>query len=324
MTSAKGLPPLPLAELQKTMSLDLDLFICSASFESRSLSAPKSLMPEKVKKVFMMRNENVQGKGVEYGEQILAHFRKRAEMVLVSKTSPIKTADGLLAAISSMELGDNASCLVDITTMTHEALLILFRILNKQLPKSVDLKFVYSAAKEYDPGKADENKWLSQGLGEVRSVLGYPGEMRPSRKSHLIVLVGFEEERARKLIETYEPAALSLGIGELPPVNESHLRVNRSHFKRLLSSNPNSIEFHFSPTDPLAVRDIVLEKVKLFEGFNVVIAPMNNKISTLGVALAAIENPEVQICYGRAMAYNVDNYSTPADYCYVFSLPSVI
>ena len=239
----------------------------------------------------------------------------------LSKQSPIKTADGIANALSSADLRGKAICLVDITTMTHETLLILFRLLKDLLSKSVDLKFVYTAAKEYDPGTPYEDKWLSQGLGEVRSVLGYPGEMRPSRKNHLIVLVGFEEERAGKLIEAYEPSALSLGIGDIAPVNKDHLGINRSYFDRLLSSNPSSSTFSFSPTNPLEVKNIVLEEVKSFERHNVVVAPMNTKISTLGVALAAIENPEVQICYGRATAYNVDNYSTPASYCYLFSLP---
>ena len=47
---------------------------------------------------------------------------------------------------------------------------------------------------------------------------------------------------------------------------------------------------------------------------------MNTKISTLGVALAAMERSDLQICYGPAATYNVDNYSSPDDHCYLFQL----
>ena len=41
-----------------------------------------------------------------------------------------------------------------------------------------------------------EAKWLSRGIGEVRSILGYSGTLKPSRSNLLIVIVGYEYERA--------------------------------------------------------------------------------------------------------------------------------
>ena len=36
---------------------------------------------------------------------------------------------------------------------------------------------------------------------------------------------------------------------------------------------------------------------------------MNNKISTIGVALATVDNPNIQIIYSKANEYNVTGYS---------------
>lgn len=45
---------------------------------------------------------------------------------------------------------------------------------------------------------------------------------------------------------------------------------------------------------------------------------MNNKMSTVGVALAAMQNENVQICYAPAVIYNESNYSLPGKDCYIF------
>ena len=53
---------------------------------------------------------------------------------------------------------------------------------------------------------------------------------------------------------------------------------------------------------------------------NTVIAPMNNKISTVGAALAALKNPNIQISYAQADIYNVVGYSMPNDDYYLGEL----
>jgi hypothetical protein len=47
---------------------------------------------------------------------------------------------------------------------------------------------------------------------------------------------------------------------------------------------------------------------------------LNTKLSTVGVALAAIENPEIQICYAEPEEYNTDGYSKPGKEVTVISL----
>ena len=51
-------------------------------------------------------------------------------------------------------------------------------------------------------------------LSEVRSVLGFPGEMKPSRPTHMIVMAGFEFERAVEMVNICEPSFVSIGFGD--------------------------------------------------------------------------------------------------------------
>jgi hypothetical protein len=310
---------LPLEQLHKDLG-HVDVLICSASYETRCLSVPQALDPKAVGAVYVLRNEDVLGNGISHATSIANLFQVKANEVVISKSNPVITADKIIDCISGLMFGDEGRLLVDITAFTHETLLVLFKIISETVSDQIDVRYVYTGAKDYDPGTTPNQKWLSRGVSDICSVLGYPGEMRPSRKSHLIVLVGFEDERAGKLIEMYEPAVLSLGVGKVGPVSEHLFNVNETYYKKLIEMRSGAENFSFSPTDAYAVRDTVLEQVQKIGDYNVIVAPMNTKISTLGVALAAFENPNIQICYARANSYNVDNYSEPRDDCRVFSL----
>lgn len=47
---------------------------------------------------------------------------------------------------------------------------------------------------------------------------------------------------------------------------------------------------------------------------------INNKISTLGVAFAALEQENIQICHSSANQHNINNYSEECDFFYLFSI----
>ena len=79
--------------------------------------------------------------------------------------------------------------------------------------------------------------------------------------------------------------------------------------------------FTFSCEDPLAAKASVEERAASAPGFNVFVAPMNTKLLTVGVALAAFDNAAMQLCYATAEQYNVESYSIPSTDCYVFKLP---
>jgi hypothetical protein len=151
-------------------------------------------------------------------------------------------------------------------------------------------------------------------------VLGYPGASRPSRKSHLIVLVGFESDRAERLLDEYQPHVISLGFGQDGTATSSkHQHVTRLAFGQLASKAKYN-EFEFFCDDVAAVESAVAIQVSRFPDCNVVIAPMNTKLSTVGVAGAAFRNDDIQLCYASASRYNVEGYSRPGDTCVLTTL----
>lgn len=301
----------------------IDVFICSASYEERCKSVPNAIADHKnVGKKLVCSNQKSNPTVAANAKHLISRLGKDAENVLLDKTNPLVTADNLQRALSRSGGDEGDFCyLVDITTFTHEALLILLRLLQTRVRRNPVL-LAYAPAEEYSIGLADSEKWLSRGIVDIRSVLGYPGDSRPSRKSHLIILVGFEYDRAERLIDEYQPHVISLGFGQPGTATApNHEQVNRLAFQQLARKVSTYKEFEFSCVDVEAAERSIAQQVALFPECNVVIAPMNTKLSTVGVAGAAFRNEEIQVCYASASQYNIDGYSRPGDTCLLVTLP---
>lgn len=296
-----------------------DVFMCCASFESRSQSAPAQLEGMNFARALVCANQNFPKVFRQDARQLMSRFGAAAELVPLSTDDPLRTADSLRDAVDSALKMNLKRFLVDITTFTHESLLILLRIF--QLREIESPEFVYTTAKEYSIGDPDEKKWLSKGIGDVRSVLGYPGNALPSRRVHLIIMAGFEADRAERLLQEYEPTELSLGVGDPDySISPDHYRANKVFHGRLAEKYARVREFTFSCTDPEQTRDVLREQRLAFPEHNTIIAPLNTKISTVGAGMLALRDKSIQLCYATAHRYNQARYSTPGDDCYYFSL----
>ena len=315
--------PILLGDLAKALNQDFDVFICSASYEERCKSIPDALAEHRhIGKRLVCFNQRSSSAVAGNAKYLMGRLGSNSLRVPLDKTNPLITADNLQRALSHTG-GDSGdlSCLVDITTFTHEALLILLRLLQARIRRS-PVVLAYAPADEYSVDLPPEEKWLSKGITDIRSVLGYPGDSRPSRKSHLIVLVGFEGDRAERLLDEYQPHIISLGFGQQGTATAmQHQQVNRLAFAQLASKVSKYNDFEFSCVDIAAVESTISVQALRFPDCNVVIAPMNTKLSTVGVAGAAFRNDDIQLCYASASQYNVEGYSRPGKTCILTELP---
>ncbi|MFN7970783.1 MAG: hypothetical protein U0166_00275 [Acidobacteriota bacterium] len=308
----------PLSELRASLPGFIDVFVCCASYEERCLSIATNLDPGRVGAVLMAHNRQTLG---QHGVRLRDMFATRLRLLATSTREPIQTADALRDGLDAAAPRDDAVFLVDITTFTHEQLLILLALL-KEKQRGSRLILVYSGASEYMVGDEKEQRWLSHGIRDIRSVLGYPGVLHPSADIHLIVLVGFELQRAQRLVEAYEPATISLGYA-LPQDSLSHSlsETNQKFHRELAGLLGNVHSFTFSCRDSVATRESIAGQIKKFPGQSVVLAPLNTKVSTVGAALAAMDNPDIQLCYAEAKRYNEEGYSRPGAHFYFVDAP---
>jgi hypothetical protein len=287
-----------LSDLPVTYPTGIDLFICCASFETRCLSIASSLKAVKIAHKIVCFNDSSDELGAKFKANkttLLKLFGGKPFEAPLRLNDPIFVADSIVKQLSSIPTGQVSTCVVDITTFTHEALLILLKILAIKFNRSTcDISFVYAAANDYS---VDEpimsKKWLTRGVGSVRSILGYASELNPTKATHLVILLGFEKERAKKLIDVFEPAKISLGLGrKLTSVNEGHFITSRVNFKSLAIREEEAETFNFSCTNPDQTKKDLNKHIAKYPEYNTIIATLNTKLSTLGAGLYSMDFPQ--------------------------------
>lgn len=303
----------------KTILDKLDLFICSSSFEDRCF-----VLPEVVKKFFPDCASLICYNSNEYQIIISNSHRikdslNNVSLLQLNSDDPISNTRLLNETLDKYLATSIDTIFLDTSTFTHETLLILIRLLSVKRSKYNNLYIGYVGAQEYSINERDQDKWLSTGISNIRSIIGYPGVHSPARESHLIVLFGFEDERTKELIELMQFNSISLGFGpEDDSILPNHYRINYARHTRLMSYFSQAYKFTFSLSDPFEAAQSLRKEIKKFSDKNIVIAPMNTKLSALGAALVAIENTKVQLIYAKAIQYNVTGYAKAKDdfYCY--------
>lgn len=313
-----------ITDINKIITNKYDLFICSSSFEKRCLSIASNININSVGKALIVSNMDSH-EHVGSNADLLKKQLGKLSIVVKSKTSdPLFTADNIISSLLET-IGEDfsGSILLDSTTFTHETLLILLRILFLRCPKA-KITCVYANAAEYSLGDEVKQKWLSRGIGEVRSVLGYPGNIVPSRKTHLILIVGYEHERAAGIIEAIEPNSIALGYGRSgsattekdKDANELYLHL----VEQMATSFADVNRFEIPCDDPEGTRDEIQSQIIKAGDSNILLAPMNNKLSTIGAVWSALLDDNIQMCYAQALRYNYIGYSSPGSQCYIFDL----
>lgn len=301
--------------LSKTTKIDTEVFICCASFEQRCLSIARKVDTSVIKRAIICSFDDKCPSVENNRNSLCDFFGEKGTVVTLKKDSPLENYDKLYDVLKSLV---GFKTIIDISTFTREMFLICFRLF-KQLEFNRDLiRICYNPSSVYSniTNSDDFDKmWLSKGVNEIRSILGFSGSPSAIKKNLLIVLAGFETERAQILIDNFEPAALYLGKAPADFSNSVELsKINDVNVSRLLSVYPDAFQFEFSCVDlGLTIDQITKIIEQNQEQYNIIISPMNNKVSTLAVASIAFKYPDIQICYASANMYNISEYSSPSD-----------
>lgn len=299
---------------------NIDVFISCSSFEERCFVIPKLASKFNPKRRVVFYNTN-EVEAIRTNAKKLSQLeRVNTELIELNSDEPIHNYLKIIQLFDHISLNfpDRPNLVIDTTTFTHETLLVLLRILHLRSDSLGEIRVCYVGAKEYSFNlEKDADKWLSKGVDEIRTILGYPGFTDATKENHLIILFGFEFERTRRIIEEYEFDLITLGFGD-EPIQNNHMKINCERHKRLLKEHPEAREFKFSLRDPIQTKTQLLEYVNSegLKGLNTVIAPLNNKLSTIGAGLAAIENEDIQLAYAKATIYNTEGYSVPNEDIY--------
>lgn len=247
-----------------------------------------------------------------YKEDISAYEKNdKYELIETSISDPLLTIDKYIEIVLKY---DNKLIDIDCSTFTHEHLFIFLKVC-AHLKHNSKINIIYTSVEDYLLD--EDNGWLSKGTKEIRNIIGYSGNLLPSKQLHLIVLVGLENERIQKIIEEYEPNKITIGKatiksslnGTVSDLNEKlHNRVDK-FVKKVVSNLNDTQQFEFSSNNPEETFEVLNTIINENSNYNNIIVAANSKISTLGVAKLGLLNENIQICYAEPIEYNTEHYT---------------
>ena len=302
-----------LEQLQSKLTED-SVFIGCISYEPRSMSVLSILNHNSFERIYTFYGSQFQEAGVgERLEHAKSVFGDRLKEISFSIDAPIEAARMIHSIIKQIIEDGFSSIVIDSTTFTHELLLMIIKVIHSNWESLQSVHVLYVSADEYSVGDRPENKWLSKGCSDVRNVIGYSGKMRPTAKTCLVLLAGFEHERATKLIELLEPERIVLGNG-IDSTHDNHdetMKHFREEFEKLFSSlsGKGNKRFNFSCKDVTSTARSIIDIIRNHPSENIIIVPLNTKLSTIATAYVALKYPDVQVAYAIAETYNTENYS---------------
>lgn len=197
-----------------------------------------------------------------------------------------------------------ANITIDITTFTKQCFLILLKFIEKQKPKSVRL--FYTEPEDYAP------RWgkpLTYGLIDITSVPSYGGHHYQEKETFLILLGGYEGDRAYAIWEKLTPHKTLVLIGKPSFKDPWEGRVEKFN-KKLLSKLSSDSIANVAALNPFEVAETLSSVIKEYsEGFNIIISPLGPKPQVIGCYLAAKKCPDVQIVYAVPKRYEEEYFS---------------
>ena len=289
-----------------------DLFLICASYEPRSTAIVKALRGDYRAKlgIIYFNSEFLEGPG---GNRTVENLRSIREVLKSHCNSVVEVQGSLLNAshqwcslrdiVTKIPSGDTSAAFkatVDVTTFSRESLILACALVKQRFPRT-QYQFGYASAETH-------GDWLSRGFRCIRNIIGFSGVQVPALSTLLVVLSGFEPSRTMKIIEEHEPSKVLLGIGD-PPIADEFLRRNLIE-QQVVLGRQDVEEFHFPANSIQDCRKCITAVLTPYLGrFNLVLAPMSTKLSTIAAWLFAEDHAEVQITYCLPGEYNVENYS---------------
>lgn len=209
--------------------------------------------------------------------------------------TPLKTWKTVIPAVEEI-IKKQTTVTLDISTMPREVIWIICDLLNT---KAVKVQYAYHRPKEY------AEDWLSRDPGTPRFVYKLSGVCKLGLPTTLVILSGFDVERAKQLVRFYEPEALIIGL-QVGSQYEN-LKRNRSKHKDGFSRNKEikwfDVDGFFLEKSMDALETCIGEIVNKS---NVILTSLGPKISSLAILKYHLKHPQTSIAYAPSNEFNKD------------------
>lgn len=289
-----------------------DVFICCGSPEERCKGTMRKISPNyKANIVFLLRYTNHES---QKREQNVKEMKNRLEKVgkiieiVVDEEKPIPIINDIIQKIErdATEPGKHRIT-IDISTIIKWHLLILLKALDlKNICE--EIRFLYTEPEDY---VTDLFQPLSFGIRKIFPIPTYSGNYDFSKDSLLILLLGYEGDRALALLEEMDPTECLLLIANPAYHKEWEGRAEEMNVGIINIVGRSKIEYTDSRNPVMVSQQLhkILSNPK-YSKYNHIISPLGTKPQTLGLYLYLTTNPpNTVLIYGTPLRHNEPFYS---------------
>ncbi len=204
----------------------------------------------------------------EWNKDNLEHTRqiKAYNHIVLSFDNP---RDSWFKVVEAIAKYDSEDIVLDITTSPRN---VIWTVLNLIEDQAESLKCIYNKPEEY-------GEWLSRNPRKPRIVYKLGGELQLGWPTKLLILPGYDAERVKQLIETFEPKETILGCHNGDDLGNQELRVTKEKIKVY---EPDVRDFEFDAYgEDFGYEKIMGETESLFKESNVIMASLGPKVTSI-------------------------------------------
>lgn len=200
-----------------------------------------------------------------------------------------KILSDCLAKISS----DN-QILLDITTTPRET---IWSTIYHLRGSKKNLDFIYHKPEKY------HKDWLTKEPAKPRLLLKHSGIHKLNYPTALLVITGFEYERAKQLIYFFEPKLTLIGVQQGDQFNNL---TRNEELRKSLKEFSNINEFEIDAYSSDFGFKILKDKISnIGEKYNVVLASLGPKLTSISTYNIILQNPEIALAYVPTKEFNL-------------------
>jgi hypothetical protein len=277
--------------------LNLDLAVLFASYEDRCLRIPRELSAAGYSgQVVVFYCDDLPSAAIKTNLDAI-----RALFPNSSTLRPVSFRDSSRIINAARTTNWSQCAIIDISCFNRENLFPFLWAVRLGIDIFPSWVFGYSAPEKY-------GSWLSRDYEPAHNIIGFSGGLAFSGKRHLIAVVGYESDRALKVIRALEPSSVTLAIGTVPTKAEFLLR-NREAVREVLGSSNFELR-EVDVSHPERSADTLLKIVEDFRTENSLhFAPFSTKLSCLAIYALWQRDRGIRIWNAQPQIYNVLDYT---------------
>lgn len=290
---------------RKKILKEFDLLITCSGFEERTIGLlnklnSKTSFKKSIIFVYKPKEESLYLKNLEN----LGKLRKLLSLTNnkncltfnIDPSNPWEFRMIVNSMLESNKINENSSVLLDITSFTR---IFLYEIINSLNQKNC--QFTISYTEPYDYAEI-----LPTGISQILISPSFPGRPTPTKKSILLLFLGWETGRTFSFYESYN-ADETIPVLGICPIDKKHVSWSEKSTmrNRELLSEINNVQY-CSTLDLDHILEFIskiyhskkIEYSRNGEEFFFVISGLGPKIQNLAMSIFSLKFPEIQLAYG--------------------------